>query len=116
MSNMDCGTCHNMHTNEVVSLTIYSQKCIACHNAPNHNFCTNAMVPEALIKTNCIDCHMPATPSKIIYVVANGQRLSPYSVRSHYITIYPEESKKQLIALVSKMKTAAAPAHRKNED
>lgn len=111
MSNMDCGTCHNVHKNEAVNLTIYSQKCMSCHNDANENFCTNKMAPAALIKSNCIDCHMPSVPSKIIYVMANGQKLSPYSVRTHYITIYPEESKKQLMAFVSKIKQATVPSH-----
>ncbi len=110
MSNMDCGTCHNAHKNEVVNLTGYSQKCMSCHNDANHNFCTNNMAPVALIKNNCIDCHMPSVPSKIIYVVAGGQKLSPYSVRTHYITVYPEESKKQIMAFLSKIKTGAAPS------
>ena len=107
MSNLDCGTCHNTHKNEAVNLSVYSQKCMNCHNDANHNFCSNNTVPAALIKSNCIDCHMPSTPSKIIYVVANGKKLSPYSVRTHYIAIYPDESKKQLAAFVSKTKTTA---------
>lgn len=116
MSNMDCGTCHDMHRKQAADLTVYSQKCISCHNNANHNFCTNKMLPEALIKTNCIDCHMPSTPSKIIYVVAAGRKLSPYSVRTHYISVYAEESKKQLTALTGKIKTVARPAQQKTED
>jgi hypothetical protein len=105
MSNMDCGTCHDAHKNQAVNLAAYSQKCISCHNEANHNFCTNNMASTALLKSNCIDCHMPSTPSKIIYVMANGQKLSPYSVRTHYISIYPEESKKQIIAFLGRLKT-----------
>lgn len=111
MSNMDCGTCHNTHKNEAVNLTAYSQKCMSCHNEANHNFCTNNMAPAALLKSNCIDCHMPSIPSKIIYVMANGQKLSPYSVRTHYISIYPEESKKQVVAFAGKLKKVMPPMH-----
>jgi len=111
MSNMDCGTCHNAHKKETVSLAAYSQKCMGCHNDASHNFCTNTMAPAAFLKSNCIDCHMPSTPSKIIYVVANGQKISPYSVRTHYISIYTEESKKQLLAFARKMKLVPKPSH-----
>lgn len=109
MSNMDCGTCHDAHKNEAGNLAAYSQKCMTCHT--DANFCSYKMAPVALLKTNCIDCHMPSIASKTIYVMVNGKKLSPYRVRTHYISIYPEESKKQLLAFASKLKTAVSPSH-----
>jgi hypothetical protein len=97
MSNMDCATCHNIHSNERQQISLYSQKCMSCHSDATHNFCTLAAQIGTIIKTNCIDCHMPAKPSNIIAVKASGrENVIPYLVRSHHITIYPNESQNVL--------------------
>ncbi len=96
MSNMDCNTCHNVHKNESSNLIAYSQLCIKCHNEPNHNNCKIASQLTTALKNNCIDCHMPLKPSNIISIAAGGKKDVPYLVRTHYIAVYPEESKKIL--------------------
>ena len=49
------------------------------------------------ITKNCIDCHMPVQSSKAILFLEQGSD-KPFaaSMRSHLITIYPDESKKLL--------------------
>jgi len=100
MSNMDCATCHDVHKNQSASLAAYSQRCIKCHNAANHNFCT--MQPASVTAANCIDCHMPLKPSGAIEITSAGNKKeNPYLVRTHYITIYPAETKK-VLAMIKK--------------
>lgn len=49
------------------------------------------------IKENCIDCHMPLRPSKTITELLPGKATPTAAlIRSHYIAIYPEETKKIL--------------------
>ena len=100
MSNIECGTCHNPHRAETQNLTAYSEKCMQCHSEANHNFCKLAPKLGGLIKNNCIDCHMPSKPSNVISVAAaGGKKEVPYSVRTHYIAIYPAESQKIMAAI-----------------
>jgi hypothetical protein len=104
-SKMDCATCHNTHVNERANLVMYSQKCINCHKNSIHSFTKNAPGLNALIKQNCIDCHMPAKPSDAIAVQTSGKGSAvPYLVRTHHITIYPQESEKIMAFLKSKGK------------
>ncbi|MBO9681378.1 MAG: hypothetical protein J7502_01685 [Flavisolibacter sp.] len=92
---LTCTSCHNTHVSERDRMKIFSQRCMNCHNQANHNFCSLASSSKTLITDNCIDCHMPAKPSKSITLLSNGQA-SPLAdlVRTHYIKVYPEESKK----------------------
>ncbi len=93
---MTCSTCHNAHENERGNTALYSQRCMSCHT-PEHNFCTMAKTIGETIKTNCIDCHMPLKPSKAIAVyLPGGAPPVAALIRSHYISIYPEETKKML--------------------
>jgi len=94
-SNMDCATCHNVHSNTRDQLAAFSQKCMSCHTVANHNFCLEGSKLGAVIKSNCIDCHMPATPSNIIQVGTSLKRgkAAAYSVRNHHIAIYKDASK-----------------------
>jgi nitrate/TMAO reductase-like tetraheme cytochrome c subunit len=95
MSNMNCNTCHNVHTKESGNLVLYSQRCMSCHTTANHNVCKLLPKLGDVIKKNCIDCHMPAKSSNMIQVEANGSELKvPYLVRTHRIAIYPQETKK----------------------
>jgi hypothetical protein len=95
MSNMNCNTCHNVHKKESGNLVLYSQRCMNCHTTANHNVCKLLPKLGDVIKKNCIDCHMPAKPSNLIQVEANGNKLKvPYLVRTHRIAIYPQETKK----------------------
>ncbi len=94
MSQMDCSSCHNVHSNEGNNLALYSQRCITCHSGVQH--LTINLPPEKKIvfNSNCIDCHMPLLPSrKIILSVGNSQDVAPYLVRTHRVAIYPEKTK-----------------------
>ena len=52
------------------------------------------------IEENCIACHMPVMPSKVLRVQLQGQANSyPAMIRKHYISIYPEATKKFLAQL-----------------
>jgi hypothetical protein len=94
---MTCNTCHNTHENEKGKTTLYSQRCITCRTIEHNNFCTVKVAPGMDIKSNCIDCHMPLKPSKAIAVFLPGKSAPTAAlIRSHYITIYPEETKKLL--------------------
>ena len=105
MSNMDCGNCHDTHKNEASDMSIYSQKCMKCHNSENHNFCKAKDISVDAIKANCIECHMPLKPSNSIGIFSTGDKKEmPYFVRTHYIAIYPSESKK-ILAFVNRLKT-----------
>ncbi|WDF54427.1 cytochrome c3 family protein [Mucilaginibacter sp. KACC 22063] len=91
-SSMDCGSCHNPHTNQKLDLAAYSQKCMNCHSNANHNFCPMESKLGVAIKQNCIDCHMPLKPSNVIEVEASGgKKVVPYLVRTHHIAIYPKK-------------------------
>ena len=47
------------------------------------------------IKSNCIDCHMPASRSRSITLMLPGHEVPTAAlVRSHFISIYPDEVKK----------------------
>ena len=105
MSNMDCGNCHNVHRNEAANISTYSQKCMKCHNNETHNFCKVTAVSVDAIKANCIECHMPLKPSNSIGVFSKGDKKeTPYFVRTHYIAIYPSESKK-ILSFINSLKT-----------
>jgi hypothetical protein len=97
---LTCASCHNSHNNEKEDMALFSKRCMNCHNNENHNFCTLPTSAKVNKVNNCIDCHMPAKPSKLIRMLSNGKAsASPDLVRTHYITIYPEETKKFLSAV-----------------
>jgi hypothetical protein len=94
-SNMDCSTCHDTHVADRNNLSLYTSKCVSCHNSNTHNQCklTNTL-SDKILTTNCISCHMPALPSKVI-VVQQGGAL----VHTHHIAVYPDETKRILASL-----------------
>jgi len=84
---MTCQSCHNTHESIKGNLTIYSQRCISCHQTTKHS---QATLAKGSLTTNCIDCHMPKEPSKLITFQQAGKNdLSAYLLRSHHIGIYP---------------------------
>jgi hypothetical protein len=103
MSEMTCITCHNTHENEKGKIALFSQRCMTCHNNEHSNTCKLTQTLGSAINANCIDCHMPLKPSKVIAVQLHGDS-TPIAalIRSHFITIYPDETKK----LISAMKTS----------
>jgi hypothetical protein len=83
---MDCGTCHNPHSDQKEGLTAYSKKCVSCHAEIKHSQKTLA---NAIVKTNCISCHMPLQASKVISFQEAGQQgVSAYKLHNHRIAVY----------------------------
>ena len=99
MSEMTCGTCHSPHENETGKVTTFSQRCMNCHNEEHNNFCkAKDKVGKNIVK-NCIDCHMPELPSKSVMVLLQGESTPTFaSMRAHFISVYPDETKKFLAA------------------
>jgi hypothetical protein len=94
---LQCNTCHDTHMNQRGNLSMFSQKCMNCHNNEHQNFCKMAATLGPIIKENCIDCHMPLLPSKVLSVHLEGQENPiPAMIRKHYISIYPDATQKFL--------------------
>jgi hypothetical protein len=95
---MTCNTCHNSHENERGKIEVFSQRCLSCHNTTTHGngkICKMTDTLGAAITANCIDCHMPAKPSRAIAVFLPGANAPTAAyIRSHFISIYPDETKK----------------------
>ncbi|HET9430711.1 MAG TPA: multiheme c-type cytochrome [Chitinophagaceae bacterium] len=101
-SEMDCGSCHNVHENEKGNIAVFSQRCLSCHSGEHKKTCkmTEAIGPG--ITRNCIDCHMPAQQSHSIAVMIQGSSTPTAALlRTHFIKIYPEESKKTMSGVFS---------------
>ena len=92
---MTCTTCHNPHENERGKLELFSQRCVSCHNTEHGPVCKLTKKMGTVINNNCIDCHMPKVPSKFVTELLPGQ-VEPTAavIRSHYIKVYLEETKK----------------------
>jgi hypothetical protein len=105
MSNtLTCNSCHNTHENERGKTALFSQRCMTCHQEGHQNFCTFKNAVGKAITQNCIDCHMPLKPSRTIAVFLPDSTIAtPALIRSHYITIYPEEAKR-LLPMIRKTK------------
>ncbi|SES06868.1 multiheme c-type cytochrome [Pedobacter rhizosphaerae] len=83
---LTCQSCHNTHESIKGNLTVYSQRCLNCHQNSRHSQATLARGP---ISSNCIDCHMPKEASKLIsFQIAGKDQPKPYLLRSHRIGIY----------------------------
>jgi hypothetical protein len=92
---MTCGSCHNAHQNERGRKELFSQRCIGCHDPVSSKLKTPTHVSIVNVQENCIDCHMPEQTSKSIAVFLQGQETPKAStLRSHFIAVYPEETKK----------------------
>jgi len=96
---MTCITCHNIHENEKGATGVFSQRCISCHTDKHSNIplCKMTVISNAEKSRNCTSCHMPEIPSKAIAVLLQGEdTLTPASMHTHLIKVYPEETKKVL--------------------
>jgi hypothetical protein len=97
---LECGSCHDPHVRERDSLTVFATRCMSCHGGGDlvndHREIGEGMAVSFYVK-NCIDCHMPARASEAITMMTQPGR-DPVAdlVRSHYIAIYPTETKKKL--------------------
>lgn len=94
---LECGSCHDVHVKERDRMAAFSGRCMNCHKsiAAGHG---GAGDMTAIIN-NCIDCHMPLKASRVITLQTKGQSAPVANlVRNHLIAIYPEETKKFLVA------------------
>lgn len=97
MSNLTCISCHNIHENENGKVEVFSQRCFNCHNASHGKQCKLTSQIGSSITNNCIDCHMPRQMSRAVAVYLQGNDIPTSALmRTHYIKIYPEETKKFL--------------------
>jgi len=93
-SQMTCSSCHSVHGREVNQATLYSQRCMNCHNGIAQPECRVKPTPDIVLSENCIDCHMPSLPSKAIFLqTADPSQSSADFVRSHRVAIYQEATK-----------------------
>jgi hypothetical protein len=94
VNTMTCGSCHDPHKNAEQSLSIYSQKCMSCHQPGSGHFCPEAESMGDMAKSNCIDCHMPKQPSTAIsYQLQDSKTKNAYLLRTHRIAVYKDGSK-----------------------
>ncbi|MFN5021527.1 MAG: cytochrome c3 family protein [bacterium] len=94
---MDCSSCHNVHKEEYNDPKLFSQKCMDCHGGKHQTSCTVKAEGMGTLQNNCIDCHMPVLPSKKIQLnIGRREKMEPDYIRTHYIAIYREESRKLL--------------------
>jgi hypothetical protein len=100
MSNLTCINCHNTHQNENGKIETFSQRCQSCHTEGHNKQCKMTSSIGASINKNCIDCHMPKQPSQAVAVFLQGYAMpTPALMRTHYIKVYAEETKKVLAYL-----------------
>jgi len=100
MSNLTCISCHNVHENENGKMEIFSQRCVNCHSPQHGKLCKMTGTVGPSITQNCIDCHMPKQLSHAVAVYLQGNDVPTSALlRTHYIKIYPDESKKFLSQL-----------------
>lgn len=89
---MTCVTCHDAHKNEKGKTELFSQRCMSCHTEQHKTIA--GMSNNNLIK-NCIDCHMPIQTSRSIsFLLQSKTEPVNATMRTHYITIYNDETKK----------------------
>lgn len=94
-STLTCSSCHNTHVEERNSMKAFSLRCVNCHATSNHDMLKMPDSVRASIVNNCIDCHMPARPSALITMQAqNRTKPIPALVRTHFIAVYPQETRK----------------------
>jgi hypothetical protein len=105
-SEMTCNSCHNPHENEKGKLQLFSQRCRNCHQPGHAKLCKLTATQGKLINNDCIDCHMPKKPSHSIMLMLQGNHdPTPALMRTHLITIYPEETEKVLAFIKSTKKS-----------
>lgn len=102
-TDMNCSSCHNPHAKESDDIAVFSQRCMNCHQTTGDHFCKQKGFAASVLAANCIDCHMPALPSGNITLLTNGEtKPTPDFIRTHLISIYPEETKKVIERLRKK--------------
>jgi hypothetical protein len=90
MSNLDCTTCHDIHSSERGFEQNFNERCQTCHSAGKHICGIMTDSNMNFIKSNCIHCHMPEQGSGVIRVQASANSSAiPTAVVNHRIAIYP---------------------------
>lgn len=99
---MTCITCHDTHINERGSTKIFSQRCISCHSNRHK---TIEGISNEMLAANCIDCHMPLQEStSISFLLKKDKPPVNALMRTHFITIYNDETKKFIEHITSSQK------------
>ncbi len=89
---MTCITCHNPHKNERGNTIVFSQRCISCHKDQHKQI---EGLANNMLMNNCIDCHMPLQEStSISFLLQNEEQPVRAKMRTHFITVYADETKK----------------------
>lgn len=101
-STLTCSSCHNTHIEQRDNNAMFSAQCKKCHESPKHNFPALSADLAIRTETDCIDCHMPTKPSNVIKLTSEQKNPISAMVRSHFISVYPAESKKILDKVVSR--------------
>ena len=97
MSKLTCISCHKVHENEDDKLEVFSQRCVNCHSSAHGKQCKMTTTIGSSITQNCIDCHMPKQMSHAVAVYLQGNDIPTSALmRTHYVKIYPDETKKFL--------------------
>lgn len=97
MTDMDCSTCHDVHSRETGNLQLFSTRCMSCHTPDTEHFCKQETMPGLALENNCIDCHMPKLPSRQVFVQSgNHATRTPFFVRTHLIGTYKAQIEKFL--------------------
>ena len=97
MSKLTCISCHNVHENEDDKIEVFSQRCVNCHSSAHGKVCKMTTTIGSSITQNCIDCHMPKQMSHAVAVYLQGNDIPTSALmRTHYVKIYPDETKKFL--------------------
>jgi Cytochrome c554 and c-prime len=92
-ADLECTTCHDVHTRERDDLTVFARRCESCHQPGNIRTAAGGLAHQGMdstaLVTKCIDCHMPARPSRAITMQTAASR-DPVAdlVRTHYISVY----------------------------
>ncbi len=106
---LTCNSCHDPHKNEKGKTALFSQRCMSCHNQGHEASCPMEKKIGKSIVSNCIDCHMPLKPSRAIAVFLPGSAVPTAAmIRSHYISVYPQETEKLLKQMKSQSIKAAS--------
>jgi hypothetical protein len=96
-SDMTCQSCHSAHEKEQPKPVLFSQRCMTCHTEGKNKLCGLTKTHGNIINNNCIDCHMPLQQSHSIAVYLEGAITpTPVKLRTHYVAVYKEETKKVL--------------------
>lgn len=93
-SEMDCSSCHDVHRKETGASSLFSTRCMSCHQPGSARYCTQPVAEGLDLTANCIDCHMPLLPSRqIVLRSADETPPTPFYVRTHQIGIYDDPVK-----------------------